>query len=184
MVDLRKRIFSIFGLNLSGKSNFAKYLASKYKTVFFDVLGEHYKDFDAYVPEQRHRPDVQDEYEKFIHKVRYMKNYNMIIVDEANRVFPNKKPFKPKARAFFDEYRHYNKGIGFIARRPSQLNTDIPELSHHIFVFNLKGKNDLQYLNSINRKIGYLPARLEPYHFIHIKPDRSFEIHRPIPNMD
>lgn len=179
-INLRNKIFCIFGLNMTGKSYLAEHIASKYNAVFFDVLNEHSDKFDSYVPKHKEYPEIANENEFFISKIQDKRKYNMIIYEEASRIFPNRKPLFPNFRAFFDTYRHKDKAIGFICRRPSQLNTDIVELSHYIFVFNLKGVNDIRYFNEINSKIEETTANLKQYSFLVIFPDRSFKVFEPV----
>ena len=180
-INLLNRIFCIFGLNMSGKTYLAKHIARQYNSLIFDVLGEYEPNiYDVYIPSSKIYPDIAQEFDLFIDKVKD-KKWNMLIVDEASRIFPNKRPLYPAFRSYLDTYRHHKLcSIGFIARRPTQLHTDLVELSHYIFVFNLKGKNDIQYLNFLNSEIGDLPAKLEPYHFMVIYPDRSFKIFKPV----
>lgn len=165
---------------MSGKSHLSKHFARNYSTVFFDVLNEHSGEFDSYVPKFKAYPQIADEFDLFISKVCKIAKYNMIVVDEASRVFPNKIPFKPQMRNFIDVYRHHGKGIGFICRRPVQLNTDLVELSHYIFIFNLKGKNDVAYFNSIATGLGDRLPTLEQYQFVVVYPDRHWEVCNPI----
>ncbi len=180
-INLLNKIFCIFGLNMSGKTYLAKHIAKQYNSIIFDVLEEYEPNiYDVYIPESKIYPDISYEFESFIEKVKNQK-WNMLIVDEASRIFPNRKPLFPCFRNYLDTYRHQKLcSIGFIARRPTQLHTDLVELAHYIFVFNLKGKNDIQYLNFLNSKIGDLPAKLEPYHFLVIFPDRNFKVFKPV----
>lgn len=184
-LNLQGKLFTIVGLNESGKSVLGNHISKQYNTVIFDVLGERDTSiYDTYVPKSKQYPEITKEFDWFINRFKeliYRKNYNMLLIDESSRIFPNRIPLMPNFRNFFDEYRHHKGiGMGFICRRMTQLNTDLVELSHYIFVFNLKGKNDLQYLNSLNSNIGNAPATLLPFHFMVIKPDRSFEICNPV----
>lgn len=180
-INLVNKLACIFGLNATGKTTLAKHIAQKYNTIIFDVLGEYDSNkFDVYVPKSKEYPDIAEEFEKFISFMQDNNKYNLIIVEEASRIFPNRIPLKPKARAFLDTFRHKNKGLILIARRPSQLFTDFVELSHYLFVFNLKGLNDISYFNKINYNLQDIIATLKPYHFVVILPNRDFVICEPV----
>jgi len=183
MLDLTNKIWCIFGLNGTGKSYLAKYIARHYNAVFFDVLNEHSNEFDSYVPTSKNYPDIAKEFDYFLTRlqVRNKKKWNMIIVDEASRVFPNMRPLQPVMRSYIDTFRHTQlNSIGFICRRPTQLFTDLVELSHYLFIFRLAGKNDIQYLNFLSVGLGDVVSQLERYHFVIVKEDRTYQISKPI----
>ena len=178
--DFSQKLFCVFGLNACGKTEIGKHIARAYKAAVFDVLGEYVKEFPAYVPRNKDYPAIAYEFEKFIAQISTDKNYDLLLIDEANRIFPNHRPLMPAFRSFLDTYRHYNKSVGFICRRPAQLQTDIVELSHYILVFNLKGKNDTAYFNCLNSDIRDKIARLPPYHFAVIDQQREVAFFKPI----
>ena len=180
MLNLTNKIWCIFGLNGTGKSHLAKFIAKNYNAVFFDVLNEHSKEFDSYVPKNKNYPEIATEFDYFLTKIQSHK-YNMIIVDEASRVFPNMRPLQPVMRSYIDTFRHtHQSSIGFICRRPTQLFTDLVELSHYLFIFKMVGKNDIQYLNFISVGLGDTVSQLEKYHFVVVNEDRTFNICKPI----
>lgn len=181
MLNLTNKIWCIFGLNGTGKSYLSKYIAKNYSAVFFDVLNEHSKEFDSYVPNHKNYPEIAIEFDQFLTKIQGHKKWNMIIVDEASRVFPNMRPLRPVMRSYIDVFRHTNQNsIGFICRRPTQLFTDLVELSHYLFIFKLTGKNDVQYLNFITSGLGDTVSQLEKYHFVLVKEDRTYQICQPV----
>lgn len=180
-LNLDRSMFTIFGLNMSGKTHLSKAILRERKAIIFDVRGEYDpKEFDRYVPKAKTYPALALENEIFINKVKNNPQWDTIYYPEANRTFPAMKPLMPNFRVFFDEYRHHNKAIGFDCRRPVQLTTDIVELCHFIFAFNLKGKNDIDYFNKLNRNIGETPAKLPKYHFMLIDSNREFRICEPV----
>lgn len=180
MIEFQNKIFTILGLNGTGKSHLSKGLARGHNAVFFDVLNEHSNEFDSYVPKYKQYPLIAQEFDVVILKLQNAK-YNMLIVDEASRVFPNMKPLLPNFRSYIDTFRHHNlKSIGFICRRPTQLNTDLVELSHYIFIFRLVGKNDVQYLNSISNGLGDTVQRLNKFEFVQVNEDRTYLVCNPI----
>jgi len=178
-----KKIICIFGLNMSGKTTLAKFIMKNFNSVVFDVLREYdFNKYDVYQPKKTDYPSISEEFDFFIEKVKTGR-WNLIVIDEASRIFPNRKALYPKFRSFLDTYRHYNKTIMFICRRPTQLFTDIPELAHYLIFFNLKGKNDIEYINSLNRNAGEVVYSLPNYHFVVMDMWRNFYLCKPISNV-
>lgn len=180
--DFKNKLVCIFGLHESGKTVLAKHIAKQYKTVVFDILGEYKeKGLDWYEPKHTAYPDVAQDFDIFLKNARTETKWNMILLDEASTVFPNKRGLMPIANNFINFYRHsikekgWNKGAMFICRRPARLNTDIVELSRYLIIFQLKGKNDIQYLNSINEGLGDAVVELDGYEFIVVQPNRTYK---------
>ena len=162
-LELTERRFCIFGLQGSGKTVFGRWLAKQTARPFIvDPLNE-YGDIEAnnpnatiYIPTFRtYGPEAIDEINRV---VEYMLTLEpaptLFLIDEANRWCPNKKPLPEQIGLLNDESRHHNIALGFIARRPVQLNTDLAELAHYLVVFSLAGKNDRSYLNDIADTFG------------------------------
>jgi hypothetical protein len=181
-LDLSHKIFCVFGVNESGKTNWCKQLAYQYGTNAF-VFDPH-KDFDAtkcdrWVPKRKFYPGTAWEIETIISKIR--DRYKIAIIDEADQAFPNQKPFMPKFSEYFGSYRHFHcDSIGFVARRPVSLNTTIVELAKVLVIFRTTGKNDILYLNDIAHGLGDAAAALKDFHYILVNPDRSWAICEPI----
>lgn len=178
-LNLRNKITCVFGLNNSGKSYFVKnVIIPKYNCLVFDVLGEYPQDIcDVYLSKNRNYPAIAQENEDLIKKIVIpgVNKYELLIYEEASRIFPNMRPFYPVMRSFFDTYRHYGElGLVFICRRPAQLQTDIPGLSHCIFSFGNKGSADIQRLNQESEGLGDLVATLSNYEYVFVDQDRSF----------
>jgi hypothetical protein len=185
-LNLTKRITSVFGLNLSGKSYFVKNaILTNYKCLVIDILGE-YIDLkcDVYIPKAKIYPEIAKELDEFIktYIIPKANEYDLIIFEECNRIFPNKKEFMPVMRAFLDTYRHYGHGLGvvFVARRPAQVNTDIPSLSHNQVNFCNKGVSDIQRMNAESKGLGDMIANLSNHKFVLVKEDRTYKEYNPI----
>lgn len=183
MWDLNNKSACLFGLPDSGKSTLANYIAAQYEAscLVYDTLNE-YPDtpFDSYVPQNR---ASTDELEKIIRQVLAAKRYRLFILDEANRFCPSKPAPLPQAVADLNDWRaHYEIATVYIARRPVQLNQDLTDLAHYLFLFNLTGRLDIDYLNNIAGGLGDAVQKLPPYYFIVAPPRRQdFTIMRPIP---
>jgi hypothetical protein len=83
-----------------------------------------------------------------------------------------------------DMARHIELDIICIARRFTQLNTDIVELSHYLYIFNQAGINDIKRLNELSIGLGDTVLTLNKYHYIEVNQFRQYSIKKPIKIMD
>jgi len=107
----------------------------------------------------------------------------MFIIDEANRfIKPKPTPLTQAVADMNDWCRHpqFNLSIGYIARRPTQINTDIVELCDYLFIFQLGGKNDIRYLNELRDGLGDVVLNLSPFHFALVYPNRTWRVFNPV----
>ena len=183
-IDLHNRRFAIVGLPGSGKSNLARYLLRQTERhIIYDPLGE-YPGYRRYVPESRRSAE---ELETFLSDVVIPMQPDLFIMDESNR-YINPKPahLSPFIGDLNDLSRHWGISWGVIARRPTQLHTDIFELTHFVFVYGLHGKNDIRMLNEMYDGFGKMVKGLEPFHFAVLErvPTERIYIHAPVENMD
>ena len=181
MYDLNNKSFCIFGLPDSGKSTLANRILDSFgeKGFVYDTLNE-YPDtpFDSYAPKGRY--DVK-EFQTVLRAVMNKGFFKLILIDEANRFCPSKPAPLPQAVADLNDWRaHWQVSVGFIARRPVQLNQDLTELSNFLFIFGLKGKNDIQYLNDISAGLGDLVSKIPVYHFVAVDAARNYELMAPV----
>jgi len=185
-VDLKEKIFCVFGLNKSGKSYFTKNaIVPNYKCLVFDPNGEYdTSKCDVFVPKKRSYPGIAREFENFLEYIKKNKGgWDLLIIDEADSVFPNKRPLMSNADDLKGRFRHPiwgNLGIGFICRRPAQLFTDFPGLAHYLFLFGNKGSADIQRLNQEAEGLGDLVKTLSNYEFVIVNQDRTYQKMPPI----
>jgi len=188
--DLSDKRFAMFGLQGSGKTNLAKYLLKAQPAhLVFDVKHE-YQGLNRYVVRFRDKrgiPELEAVIDKLVTPTELIK---LFVIDEANRYLePKPVPLPPAVLNLNDFSRKLpptNKALSFgcIARRPVQMHTDITELAHYLFVFNLKGKNDCQYLDALVHGLGETVATLPDFHFVIVFPNRTYQVHEPVPNQD
>jgi len=180
MLDLQNKSFCIFGLPDSGKSTLAHYILNQYGNAAFvyDTLHEYPgQPFDSYTPHDRYD---SAELEAVIEAVKT--RYSLVLIDEANRFCPSKPAPLPQSIADLNDWRaHYGLTVGFIARRPVQLNQDLTELAHYLLVFNLRGRNDISYLNDLAAGLGDAVSQIPQYHFIAVDPARNYQLYSPVP---
>lgn len=185
-VNLKAKTFCIFGLRGSGKSTLANYICEQFgsKALLYDTLGEAPASakYFSYTPVRTHS-DV--ELSTVIDRIMDNPAFKLFMIDECNRYAPSKPaPIPPKLAEFNDQCRHYGQSLGFIARRPVQLNQDLTELSDYMFIFHLTGKRDIKYLNDIVDGLGDTVLKLKGFQFVLVLPDRSFRVNNPIAASD
>lgn len=169
-LDLRRKTAAIFGYKEGGKSTLAKTLAASYgeEALYYDTLHEIPKEAPFFAYKPKITSDV-GELETIITLVERSKKFRMFFIDEANRFCPPKpKPLPPKVQDLNDWCRHpqYNVGVVYVARRPVQLNSDLTEICDYLIIFQLGGKNDIDYLNSMARGLGDAVESLNKWEFV------------------
>ena len=185
-IDLRTKIFTVFGLNLSGKSYFVKNaIIPSYRCLVWDPNKEYDPDAaDVYRPRSKAYPASAYEVEQFLTKIVKpgRGKWELVIFDEANSTFPVSRPLFPAMLDFRDNYRHDgygNLGLGFVARRPAQLFTDFVALSHVIFSFGNKGSQDISRLNSEAAGLGDIVKDLSNHEYVLVNQDRTYAKYPP-----
>jgi hypothetical protein len=172
--------FVILGLQGTGKTYLAKYLLEQTPaSIAYDVMHE-YQGFNRYIVKYRQfTKQGIDELNLFVSKVVIGSGkIKLFILDEANRYCPPKPhPLPGSILELNDWQRHYHVSFGVICRRPTQLHSDLIELAHYLFIFQLKGKNDLLYLDGMAAGLGDTILTLPQYHFVIMHPNHEFEIH-------
>ena len=185
-IDLSNVTFCILGVKKSGKSSLANRILNDSGDygLYYDTLGETPKNapFNYYVPKDRYSVE---ELESVISKITpqpgqdintFLPTYGMFVIDESNRFCPPKPhPLPSKVGDLNDQNRHYLMSVGYIARRPSQLNSDLIELADYLFIFRLTGKNDLVYLDATVSGLGQAVSKLGKFEFVLVYPDKHFE---------
>ena len=185
--DLKGKAITVIGLKGSGKSVWVQYLLDSVKKhLIVDPMLE-YQGFRRYIPKFRSFSDaatmeldmVADEL--VVPQKGNKAKVDLFAVDEANRYCPARHPLSPVIMDINDFQRHWDLTTVWVARRPTQLNTDLVELSNWIIVFNLAGKNDHQYLNDLSDGLGDAVLELPKYHYMFVNESRQYEQMTPVP---
>ena len=186
-INLTGKTFGCLGLKGTGKSTLADKILTEYgaQALYYDTLHEAPLEspFDIYQPKDRYSVTELEDVIRAITPTNAstLPKYRLFVVDEMNRFAPSKPSPLPRVVADLnDQCRHYLMTFGFIARRPSQLNQDLTELSDYLFIFRLTGKNDIAYLNDTSNGLGDAVLSLKNFEFVIVNPDKSFSISSPI----
>jgi len=152
LIDLSGKGFCIFGVRGSGKSYLVrKILDSTPGHLVYDPLDE-YQGYRRYIPTDR---QSAEELNKVINELVIPRKPRLFIVDEANKwVRPKPTPLPSGVADLNDMGRHFGIACGWVCRRMTQMNTDIVELSNHLFFFKLSGKNDYVYMENLHQGLG------------------------------
>lgn len=173
---------TIVGIAGSGKTTYLKSRIGN-KSIVFDPLREFKKGF---IFHPHNRVDPKEEYEKILYQEiikpyerEGKQPYEDLIIDECNRPYPNKIPLPPMMAYINDFNRHLKLNVFIVARRLSQLNTDLVELSHKVIIFKQTGINDIKRANDIIEGAGDQLRTLKKYHYIEIY-EGQYSINEPI----
>ena len=187
MKDISGKALTIVGLKGSGKTVFMRHLLNAFKRhLIVDPMME-YRGFRRYIPKNRCYSDAGVAEIDMVAEMLVVPNkgnkakVDLFAVDEANRYFPSRHPLPPVIQDINDLQRHWGLTSAYIARRPTQINTDIVELSDWIIVYNLAGKNDIQYLNDLSDGLGDEVLKLPKYHFMFVDQRRDYKMMSPVP---
>jgi hypothetical protein len=197
-MDLANKGWCVFGLRGSGKSWFVKsLLESTPDHLIYDPLKEH-RGYNKYTPSDR---TSIEELEKVIQgpvikgvkvtednkatfptrRVGETWKPELFVIDEGNRyILPHPTRMPPGVADLVDYGRHWNISFGVVARRPVQFNSTLVELSDHVFFFQLPGKNDHAYLESLHVGLGDTVRDLAPFHFVAFSHGSEITVHAPI----
>ena len=185
--ELKGKAITVIGLKGSGKTIWVKYLLSSIKKhLIVDPMLE-YQGYRRYIPKFRSFGDAAMEEldivaeELVVPQKGNKAKVDLFAVDEANRYCPARHPLPPLIMDINDFQRHWDLTTVWVARRPTQLNTDLVELSNYIIVFNLAGKNDHQYLNDLSDGLGDAVLELPQYHYMFVDQNRKYEQMTPVP---
>lgn len=181
----------VFGLKGAGKSNFVQWLLTEHESLrnalIIDVCREH-QDLHRYVPEHRSgkeaRAEMSEVVKRFVTENHRGLRPDVLVGEEVNRYAPNSGGTPDALLDLIDLNRHYGVGFIGIARRPAQCDTTLVELADNIIVFAVRGTNDRKRLNNEAPGAGDAAADLEPYQFLRIQGDRTFDVYSPVPEMD
>lgn len=157
-VQLESKHWVTFGVKNSGKSYFNDKLMQKAadsgKTiVIFDPMDEYsdHENIMRIIPDHKRGKKAVEELEKVVEHVEEKKEeIDYFLCDEISRFHSKGGELDGPIGEMVDLNAHWNMGIGFVCRRPTQMHTDIREMADFIFIFVLRGHNDLKRLDEIS----------------------------------
>lgn len=168
----------IVGLQGSGKTVLAKSFIERYRkhgisTLVIDYQAEYDgKGHTAYRVTDRTNPT--DEVDRVLNALIIQpynerrprkERYGHLVCDETPRYFPNRHPLPASMAQINDVGRHIGIAVTCIARRFSQVNTDLVELAHEIYLFRQSGVNDLRRCDDMRAGLANIVGSLPPHHY-------------------
>ncbi len=187
MIDLTGKTYVCLGVKGAGKSTLNDMILNIYgvDALYYDTLHEapENAEYNIYQPADKYSvAELETVIGAILPPSKFAEpKFKLFCIDEANRFFrPYPSPLPPKAKELNDICRHFGMTFGCIARRPSQMHTDIIDLADYLFIYRLTGKNDMVYLENTVSGLGEAVRNLKQYEFVQVNPDKSFSVCQPI----
>ena len=179
----------IAGKRGSGKTNLLLYLIkqltqSKMNLIIIDPVYDLRDNLPKNDPRIVHIPyGNRKKFDAILLKLLKSGWKGMLIVDEADRFFPNRTKLTNLENHFIQIGRHYGIGMIAVTRRLSNLHTDLATQASKLFMFKHWNRNDLMYLKESSLgEYAALLVGLEKYHFLYLNPDVDIaQICTPVP---
>lgn len=182
-LNLVRKTWCVLGYKQGGKSTLSKMIGESFgaKALYYDTLHEVPSSAKMHSYKPKNRSNV-GELISIIQLLKVNKQYRMLIIDEANRYCKPRETLPQEIMDMNDWCRHpmYNLSVGYIARRPVSINSNIIEIADYLIIFQLGGKNDIKYLNDLRAGLGDTVLNLPKYHFVVVAPDRTWTVCKPI----
>jgi len=165
---LRGRQIVVAGMRGSGKTTFVKHalLPVFRRHIVYDLVEDYPpENFTVYKVPRDIRADneqIKANFDLLCSRINWSV-IDCVVVNEANRVMPNREKMPQYGRMLVDVSRHFEGGpktVIYETRRPAQLHTDVLELADIIVCFKLDGKNDVDALNARRTGLGDMVAAL------------------------
>lgn len=164
-------VLTVCGRRGSGKSNLTKTLIkflvnSRCPVMVVDPLQEH-REFDRLGVINKYIPyGDQQGFDDFLQTI-IGKWKGMLVIDEADGYFPNRKNLLPYQKTLIHLGRHYGLGMLFVTRRLSNLHTDVISQTSKLFSFRLFAGADANYLSLMQLEELIEPIwNLEKYSYV------------------
>lgn len=177
----------------AGKSNLLQWLIKQHpaleNTLMYDMAREH-EGLPRYIPTHRNGADARTEFGEVVRHFVVENDRglrpDLLAVEEATRVMPNKGSVPDAAMDLVDLSRHYGTGLVAVCRRPAKLDTTVVELADNILAFSVRGSNDVKRLNAEAPGAGDAAKALDPEGFqcVRITPQRDWHLLEPVGEMD
>lgn len=161
-VDLKSQKTCIFGLQGSGKTQWAMRQYKEFKKPIVFVINDddasEWKKLKKVFVYKADRRDIKNEMTFFISKVRDLAlegKIDLIIIDEADMFFQTNWDIDDAMNDIVLNHRHMGKGVALwlISRRPQDIPTKIVESCKHLIIFKLEGANALRKFDEIHPDI-------------------------------
>lgn len=176
----------------AGKSTWIQHAAEQLGegVMFYDMNREH-ENYDRYLPNHRRGDEMKAEADGVIARLVVDNDADSrpgsVVLEEANRYVPNQGNIPDSVGELVDLGRHYETAVAdgvsvfYVTRRPAQLDADVMELADYLVIYRVRGKNDVKRLNDETPGLGDDARNLDDYHYLLVRPDRSYVEMSPVP---
>lgn len=165
-LDLDGKQFVALGLPGSGKTTLVKHLLAQERAHLVYDPNREYGGFRAYQPNDIGSLDELDwVIDRYVKPGASGPPHRLFVMDEANIYIPHSGKLRQNILQLAHLRRHWGVGWGVVARRPSNVHTEVREMTNYLFVFRITGLRDRQLLNDWHKGLGDLAAGLKPYHY-------------------
>lgn len=162
-MPLRATKFTIMGIQGSGKTVLARFIARRFRTL---VYSPHAHDWTNERKVHLITPaSINKKFEDGIEQVVKFfvdSKFDLLVLDESDLLFRTKFDIKREANNLIVNHRHIKggKAVCFVTRRPQDIPPKILETCHTLFIFSLEGKNAIEHLEGIRKGLGKQAAQL------------------------
>ena len=171
----------IAGKRGSGKTNLTLYLIDTFvklgaNVIIVDPVHDLRGNLPQYEEKIVHIPyGNRAMFNKLMYKLIKENWKGIIIVDEADKFFPNMQKLTDLENYFIQIGRHHGIGLIAVTRRLAKMHTDLASQANKLYLFKHWQRADLDYLKESNLgDYAHLIRPLEKYHFLYLDTDVEY----------
>ncbi len=138
----------IVGIQGSGKTELAKFIASRFKNSLWflvnldDIVGMP-SNVETIMAEEKTIQEL-NRLCKVVIELAKQDKINCFVIDEADMFLNRFKPLPKYLNDLVINHRHYGLALIFITRRPQDIHAKIVESSHHLFIFAMPNSDNIE----------------------------------------
>jgi adenylate kinase family enzyme len=190
-MSLKNSKITVMGIQGSGKTELAKYLASQFTSpvwylVHLDDMIRMPRNLRIIKSEEKDEEELNRMCRKIIEQGIKGKT-DCFIIDETDMFINRHKPLSKYLNDLVINHRHYGLTVIFVTRRPQDIPAKIVESCEHLFIFALPNSTNVDVkLNAIDKNLLMMMNYLskDKHNFIYKRLGHKPMISKPIPLQD